>query len=58
MTDTSGNVVKVTTGGSTKVGISKTGKVSDLKPGSTVTIRGTTDSSGDVAATTVTQLGG
>ncbi|MEZ0064209.1 hypothetical protein ABIA32_000187 [Streptacidiphilus sp. MAP12-20] len=58
VTDTSGNVVKVTTGGSTKVGISKSGKVSDLKPGSTVTIRGTTTSSGDVAATTVTQLGG
>ncbi|WP_161789825.1 hypothetical protein [Streptacidiphilus neutrinimicus] len=58
VTDTSGNIVKVTTGGSTKVSIAQSGKVSQLKPGATVTVRGAADSSGDVAATTVTQVGG
>lgn len=57
VTDSSGNVVKVTTGGSTKVSIAKDGKVGDLQPGQTVTVRGTTDANGDVAATTVTQGG-
>jgi hypothetical protein len=56
--DASGNLTKVTTSGSTKVSLSTTGTVTDLKPGSTVTVRGTTDSSGDVAASTVTQVGG
>ncbi|NUP44742.1 MAG: hypothetical protein HOY76_48875 [Streptomyces sp.] len=55
VTDAQGNTVKVTTSGSTKVTESKEGKVSDLKPGQTVTIRGTTGSSGDVTATTVTE---
>ncbi len=58
VTDATGNIVKVTTGGSTKVSIAQAGKVSQLKPGSTVTVRGTADASGDVAATTVTQVGG
>jgi hypothetical protein len=58
VTDTSGNIVKITTGGSTKVSIAQSGKVSQLKPGATVTVRGTTDANGDVAATTVTQVGG
>lgn len=58
VTDTSGNIVKVTTGGSTKVNIAQSGKVSQLKPGATVTVRGTADAGGDVAASTVTQVGG
>ncbi|MFD7165854.1 DUF5666 domain-containing protein [Streptomyces violascens] len=57
VTDTQGNVVKVTTAGSTQVIESKSGKVSDLQPGQTVTVRGSQNASGDVAATTVTQGG-
>lgn len=55
LTDSSGNIVKVTTGSSTKVTLSSTGKVGDLKAGETVTVRGTTDSSGNLAATTVSE---
>lgn len=55
LTDAQGDTVKVTTNGSTKVTQSKDGKVSDLKPGQTVTVRGTRSASGDVTATTVTQ---
>jgi hypothetical protein len=58
VTDTSGNIVKVTTGGSTKVSIAQSGKVGQLKPGATVTVRGTANANGDVAASTVTQVGG
>jgi hypothetical protein len=57
LTDSSGNVVKVTTGKSTKVNVTKTGKVSDLQPGQSVTVLGSTDKSGDLAATTVTEGG-
>lgn len=57
LTDAQGDTVKVTTDGSTKVTETKDGKVSDLKPGQTVTVRGTRSASGDVAATTVTQGG-
>ncbi|MEV6005941.1 hypothetical protein AB0M29_03975 [Streptomyces sp. NPDC051976] len=57
VTDAQGNIVKVTTGGSTKVTESKSGKVSDLQPGQSVTVRGSQNSSGDVAATTVTEGG-
>ena len=55
LTDSSGNVVKVTTGKSTKVSVTKNGKVSDLQPGQSVTVLGSTDSSGNLAATTVTE---
>ncbi|MFI0895447.1 hypothetical protein [Streptomyces sp. NPDC020983] len=55
LTDAQGNTVKVTTTGSTKVTESRAGKVADLKAGQTVTVRGTADSSGNVAATTVTE---
>ncbi|MHA6761672.1 hypothetical protein [Streptacidiphilus sp. PAMC 29251] len=55
LTDSSGNVVKVTTGKSTKVSVTKDGKLADLQPGQSVTVRGSTDSSGDLAATTVTE---
>lgn len=57
VTDTQGNVVKVTTADSTQVTEAKSGKVSDLQPGQTVTVRGSQNASGDVAATTVTQGG-
>ncbi|WP_052069592.1 hypothetical protein [Streptacidiphilus albus] len=55
VTDSSGNIVKVTTGSSTSVSIASTGTVSQLQPGQTVTVRGATDSSGDLAATSVTE---
>jgi hypothetical protein len=55
VTDAQGNIVKVTTGGSTKVTESKDGKISDLKAGQSVTVLGSKNSDGDVTATTVTQ---
>jgi hypothetical protein len=56
--DAQGNVTKITTTKSTKVTESTSGKVSDLKAGDTVTVLGTKKSSGDVAATTVTEGSG
>ncbi|MEV0415201.1 hypothetical protein AB0I68_31530 [Streptomyces sp. NPDC050448] len=58
VTDAQGDVVKVTTDNSTQVTEAKSGKVSDLQPGQTVTVRGSQSPSGDVAATTVAQGGG
>ncbi|MGK4582234.1 hypothetical protein [Kitasatospora sp. HPMI-4] len=58
LTDASGNTVKVTTGDSTKVQLSKEGKVSDLQPGQSVTVMGTPDSSGGYAATQLTEGAG
>jgi hypothetical protein len=55
VTDSSGNIVKVTTGASTKVTEARTGKVGDLQPGQSVTVRGSQNSGGDIAATTVTE---
>ncbi|MFC1410577.1 hypothetical protein ACEZCY_15070 [Streptacidiphilus sp. N1-12] len=57
LTTSSGSVVKVTTKGTTKITTAKTGTTADLLPGQTVTVEGSTDSSGNVAATTVTQGG-
>ncbi|MEU9192233.1 DUF5666 domain-containing protein [Streptomyces hundungensis] len=57
VTDAQGNVVKVTTAGNTQVTEARSGKVSDLQPGQTVTVRGSQNSSGDVAATTVAEGG-
>jgi hypothetical protein len=57
LTTTSGSVVKVTTKGSTKITTARSGKTTDLKPGDTVTVQGSADSSGNVAATTVTEGG-
>jgi hypothetical protein len=57
VTNSSGNIVKITTGGSTTVSIAQSGKVSQIQPGQTVTVRGTTDSSGNVTATSVTEGG-
>ncbi|WP_204050640.1 hypothetical protein [Microbispora siamensis] len=50
-----GGVVTVTTSRDTKVQVTRTGKVSDLKPGSFVTVAGTADAQGQVAATSVTE---
>ncbi|WP_167530428.1 hypothetical protein [Microbispora hainanensis] len=50
-----GGVVTVTTSGDTKVRVTRSGKVSDLKPGSFVTVAGTADAQGQVAATSVTE---
>ncbi|MBE3013577.1 hypothetical protein IL992_31010 [Microbispora sp. NEAU-D428] len=50
-----GGVVTVTTSGDTKVQVTRTGKVSDLKPGSFVTVAGTADAQGQVTATSVTE---
>jgi hypothetical protein len=55
VTDSSGNIVKVTTGASTKVTEARTGKVGDLQPGQSVTVRGSQNSGGDIAATAVTE---
>ncbi len=50
-----GGVVTVATSGDTKVQVTRSGKVSDLKPGSFVTVAGTADAQGQVAATSVTE---
>ncbi|WP_371619433.1 DUF5666 domain-containing protein [Streptomyces sp. NBC_00454] len=55
VTDAQGNVVKITTDSNTQITEAKSGKVSDLQPGQTVTVRGSQSPSGDVAATTVAQ---
>lgn len=57
VTDAQGDVVRVTTDTHTQITEAKSGKVSDLQPGQTVTVRGTQDASGDVAAATVAQGG-
>ncbi|MFE2479704.1 DUF5666 domain-containing protein [Streptomyces sp. NPDC059389] len=57
VTDVQGNVVKVTTDTSTQITQAKSGKVSDLQPGQTVTVRGSQNPAGDLAATTVAQGG-
>jgi len=55
VSDAQGNIVKVTTAKSTTVSRTQDGKVSDLRPGQSVTVRGSAGPSGDVAATTVTE---
>ncbi|MFE5769663.1 DUF5666 domain-containing protein [Streptomyces sp. NPDC056485] len=57
VTDAQGNVVKVTTDTNTQITQAKSGKVSDLQPGQTVTVRGSQNPAGDLAATTVAQGG-
>ncbi|MEU8839227.1 DUF5666 domain-containing protein [Streptomyces roseus] len=57
VTDAQGNVVKVTTDTNTQVTQAKSGKVTDLQPGQTVTVRGSQNPAGDLAATTVAQGG-
>ncbi len=55
LTTSSGSVVEVTTGSSTKITKSTAVATSALLPGQTVTVEGTTDSSGDLAATSVAE---
>ena len=57
LTESSGTVVKVVTGKSTLVLLNGPGTVADLKVGQSVTVRGVPDSSGDLAATSVTETG-
>lgn len=57
VTNSSGNIVKITTGSSTTVSIAKSGTVSQIQPGQTVTVKGTTDSSGNVTASSVSEGG-
>jgi hypothetical protein len=57
VTTTNGSVVKVTTSGTTKLSVSATGKATDLKAGAAITVTGTTDASGTINATAVTQSG-
>lgn len=58
LTDSSGNIVKVTTSGTTKVQVTADGKVGDLQPGQSVTVVGTPDASGGYAASQLTEGGG
>ncbi|MFF4104757.1 hypothetical protein [Streptomyces sp. NPDC001903] len=55
VTDAQGNVVKVTTDTRTRITQAESGKVSDLQPGQSVTVRGSRTPAGDLAATTVAQ---
>ena len=57
---TAGNIVQVATSAGTKVTISSTVPVKDLQPGETVIVEGSKNSSGAIAATSISQtsLGG
>ncbi|MER6810895.1 hypothetical protein ABT299_16605 [Spirillospora sp. NPDC000708] len=50
-----GKTVKVKTSGSTRISVTKDGKLRDLGSGATVIVRGTTGKDGSVTATTVNQ---
>ena len=50
-----GTDVKVSTSDSTTVGVTQQGKLSDLKPGSTVVVQGQAGDDGTVAAQAITQ---
>lgn len=50
-----GQDVKVSTSDSTTVGVTQAGKLSDLKPGSTVVVQGQAGDDGTVAAQAITQ---
>lgn len=54
VTAADGSVYAVTTNGSTVINVTKSGALSQLKPGQTVIIAGTNDNSGDVTATSIT----
>jgi hypothetical protein len=53
-----GKTVKVKTSGSTRISVTKDGKLRDLGSGATVIVRGTTGKDGSVTATTVNQGAG
>ncbi|WP_249714383.1 hypothetical protein [Rhizomonospora bruguierae] len=50
----SGDVITVKTTGNTKVGVTRAGKLTDLKAGDSVTVQGSAGSDGTVTATAVT----
>jgi hypothetical protein len=52
---TAGDIVQVATSSATKVTVSSTVPVKDLKPGETVIVEGTKNSSGAIAATSISQ---
>jgi hypothetical protein len=52
---TTGDVVQVTTSAGTKVTVSSTVPVKDLQPGETVIVEGSKNSSGAIAATSISQ---
>jgi hypothetical protein len=52
---TTGDVVQVTTSAGTKVTVSSTVPVKDLQPGETVIVEGSKNSSGGIAATSISQ---
>jgi len=56
--DNQGNVIKVTTGPSAVVTVTKPGTPADLKPGDNVSVQGTTDASGNIAATAINPVTG
>ena len=57
--DLQGNTIKVTTKPTTTVSVSKTGKASDLAPGSAVIVQGTPSADGtSMAATSISQTTG
>jgi hypothetical protein len=58
ITDASGNIVKVSTSAGSQVSKSVTGKVTDIRPGDTVVVRGTTGTNGTIAAESITLGGG
>ncbi|SEG69445.1 hypothetical protein SAMN04489712_10984 [Thermomonospora echinospora] len=53
-----GSVVPVETSAATTIRLSRAGKVTDLKPGATVTVQGDGDDSGKVTASTITEGSG
>jgi hypothetical protein len=54
--DAQGDTIKITTKPTTTVSVTKTGKVNDLEPGSTVIVQGTASSDGlSMAATSISQ---
>ena len=60
MQTTAGDIVQVATSAGTRVTVSSTVPVKDLQPGETVIVQGSKNSSGAIAATSISQtsLGG
>jgi hypothetical protein len=55
ITDTDGNLEKVSTDSTSSISITSAGKVTDLKPGQSVVVRGTTNDDGTISATSISQ---
>lgn len=54
VTAANGSVYTVTTSGTTTINVTKAGSISQLKPGQSVVIAGSSDNSGNVTATSIT----